>query len=49
MGFFWFHVVVPLVQFIKTDVLVEKITALLSNSRLICTAGTGIVIIDNDG
>ena len=33
----------------KLDVLVEKLPALLSDSKLICTAGAGIITIDDDG
>ena len=33
----------------KVDVLVENLPALLSDSKLICTAGGGIITIDDDG
>ena len=33
----------------KTDVLVEKLPALLSNATLVCAAGGGMIRIDDDG
>jgi len=33
----------------KSDVLIEKLPALLSNSKLTCLAGGGMIKIDDDG